>query len=431
MTEIFKEWGRSDEEASALLKTVKNPVAALRDLEPGGLKGSPGPRASTGRKRQIPASSSTSRSAPPKGAPPPSSPVAGVGGGGSRRRLPGATAEGQGEAFHYEIHPETQSPEVVHGRSSRTTTPPVRPNDQQVQQQMQRRDTLSGDPGSARVPGKRVDTANRIQGPPTTTPPTKTPPKKQPSTDLQDPHGNLTPDGKEWIKDNFPTVRHPIQPDPHRIVKVDPKTLSDIELNEAYRKSPDLIERLVITEMRAYWAERAVKPTDFLYSNPKGSLDKFATQLESRAKAAGLAVDRSALKKTGAQFIDAHDDLRKEWNKTAIEIDEKLDKLRKSREARGTPAARTKKSDYEKALEKQRDELDKFERGIVGNKQPDSVEVLLGQSEVFVWDVTQQGSSAFHNFKTKFYGRVVEDLLGGKVKVKSAEYRAAHIQKEL
>ena len=36
LREIFTGWGRSDEEASALLKTVKDPVAALGDLEPRG-----------------------------------------------------------------------------------------------------------------------------------------------------------------------------------------------------------------------------------------------------------------------------------------------------------------------------------------------------------------------------------------------------------
>lgn len=57
--------------------------------------------------------------------------------------------------------------------------------------------------------------------------------------------------------------------------------------------------------------------------------------------------------------------------------------------------------------------------------------MLLGQREVFVWDVTQRTTDAFHNFKTTLYGQVVNDMLGGKIKVKPAEYRAAQIQREL
>jgi hypothetical protein len=78
-------------------------------------------------------SPSVPRQATPEVAPPPpSSPVVAGGGGGGGRRLPGATAEGEGEAFRYEFHPETPPPEVVRGgpsgvrpeASARPTRPP-------------------------------------------------------------------------------------------------------------------------------------------------------------------------------------------------------------------------------------------------------------------------------------------------------------------
>jgi hypothetical protein len=94
LTEIFKEWGLSDEEAAAKLKDVKNPVAVARELEPVGLKGSPGPRASVGRERQMQAE--LSRAAPPSSpdanpvpaAKPATSALAGPGGGGAKPTVP-------------------------------------------------------------------------------------------------------------------------------------------------------------------------------------------------------------------------------------------------------------------------------------------------------------------------------------------------------
>lgn len=49
---------------------------------------------------------------------PPSSTTSGGGGGGPRRPLPGATAEGEGGAFTYAIHPERPAPEVLRGGPS-------------------------------------------------------------------------------------------------------------------------------------------------------------------------------------------------------------------------------------------------------------------------------------------------------------------------
>ena len=250
--------------------------------------------------------------------------------------------------------------------------------------------------------------------------------KGQPAADLQDPHGNLTPEGADWIKRNRDTVY-----DSTHEMHVDPKTLSHEELNKIYRKNSDLIERVVIAEIKGTWAGRPVKPTDFLYAKPRGTLDEFADQLERSAKAAGIPLDRSVLQKNAHDYIMSNPQLRAAWEQANREIVEELEKLRKNRMARGTRAGRGKESDWEGALEKQQDEIRKLESGRIGRKQPDAVEVLLGQGEVFVWDATQRMTEAFHNFKTTLYSHVVNDMLGGKVRVKPADYRAAQLQREL
>jgi hypothetical protein len=100
-----KRWGLSEDGLEARLKAIKNPVAALRDLQ-------------AGEVRTVRRSSAPPRSGPTEGPPPPSSPTAGKGGGEPRRRLSGATAEGEGDAYRFTIHPPQRTPEVIRGRRS-------------------------------------------------------------------------------------------------------------------------------------------------------------------------------------------------------------------------------------------------------------------------------------------------------------------------
>jgi hypothetical protein len=64
------------------------------------------------------------------------------------------------------------------------------------------------------------------------------------------------------------------------------------------------------------------------------------------------------------------------------------------------------------ALRITREERDAFERGPIGIKRPDLVEVFFGEDRAVVTDITQKVGDPFHRFKSSLYIEIVREVTG-------------------
>ena len=100
-----------------------------------------------------------------------------------------------------------------------------------------------------------------------------------------------------------------------------------------------------------------------------------------------MPFDDQVLKLRNRQLIE-ESGLAEEWSRREMALVTRIERLRVTRDA-APMHQRMRANAALQRVEEQLDDLRKFESGFVGEKQPDAVEVLLGQGEIFVWDATR------------------------------------------
>jgi hypothetical protein len=224
---------------------------------------------------------------------------------------------------------------------------------------------------------------------------------------LQNGMGDLTDAGVKFIRDHFETTS-----DSSGKKKVAVSSLSDAEIRDKFKNQPNWLEALVLAEARTDWLGRS-SDTDFLLSNPRQDFNLVAKRL---AKAAAKG-------KTGHSIHDAI----LEWS-----VREFVDEMLRQGDPELTAAYNLCENNPDPAFKKRWDEfknspkkgdLSGFFLGTVGSKRPDMVEVMLGQNEIHIADVTFAYQDPIHNFKSAFYKTVMQRLINVKT-VTSTDYRA-------
>lgn len=113
------------------------------------------------------------------------------------------------------------------------------------------------------------------------------------------------------------------------------------------------------------------------------------------------------------EFINRHEHLRMEWERLTRPLENRLNQIQRWKSAKGVDARRLSELNaMEEAILKEREPFDNFERGTVGSKRPDFVEVFFEQNRAEVTDITQRTWDEFHNLKTQVYVEVVKEVLG-------------------
>jgi hypothetical protein len=125
------------------------------------------------------------------------------------------------------------------------------------------------------------------------------------------------------------------------------------------------------------------------------------------------ALNEAPLEETAHDFIERHADLKAEWKKMNLPLDEKLSDIQQQRRAAGSDRATVNRLDaIERALVKQREAIAEVEKGKMGSKRPDLVELFFQRERAVVTDITQMTSDPLHNFKTQMYVDLLKDVLG-------------------
>lgn len=339
----------------------------------------------------------------------------------AERRAAGGSAATEGKG----IPPRPKKTEgPLEAEEYRAEPVSAKPLDKRKASKQRPKASDGGEAAAEATGGKGIDrkaTASRLEAPAKPPQPTDVS-----ITELQTPQGHLTAEGEAWIRKNQKTVPHPDTGRP-----VPPADLSADQLNRSFRNSPSLVEKIVLAELDSYWKGRASKPTDFLHASPRGTMQGFAGRLEKAAAAAGLNLDKEILKKTALDLIEGNPRLKAAWRKANEDMIAELKRLQANRGVGGPARYQRPPGAREKQLVEEMDEMRNLERGPLADKRPDAVEVLLGQKEIYVWDVTLAPGSSFHNFKTQLYAETIGRMLGGKVTIRPADYRATQIMNEL
>jgi hypothetical protein len=145
----------------------------------------------------------------------------------------------------------------------------------------------------------------------------------------------------------------------------------------------------------------------------------------------GLKLRNSGvLNESAREVVRRNRRLRELWEKAEKPILDEIKSLQKAMgEVRGD--ARTWKDLNRRmsAQQKKLEEMNDFANGLVGNKRPDIVEFHPDRRLVEVTDITQKLDDPWHNFKTQFYGVVLNRLTG--YSVRAGEWKAPTLVKPL
>lgn len=280
------------------------------------------------------------------------------------------------------------------------------------------------------APPRRTEAGSAAErGPATGGEAMRTPPARQASGDrsaagnnpavsgrLLDDDGVLTDAGVEFIRREFPTVLD----FGSRRRRVSTERMTDAEIRGRYPSEWAWLQAAVAGEARQSWIGRET-PTDFLLSDPQQSLRQVASRLADAVAAGntGHTLDLTVLNRNALEFIldrvAANDPtLRPAWDALETTTNPVVrDRWHKflygEAFTRLRPAERQRYRRW--LLSNPGRSLEGFAAGLVGNKQPDLVEVRLSQDTINVLDPSQRWSNPVHNFKTAFYEAVLRQLI--------------------
>jgi hypothetical protein len=232
--------------------------------------------------------------------------------------------------------------------------------------------------------------------------------------------GGLTDAGVAFIRRRFRSARE-FGATGRRGRRVSLDDLTDAQIRERFPTESSWLEAVVVGEVRQSWIGRTTA-TDFVLDNPRQTLRQVARRLADAVAAGntGHTVNEAVLSRPALDFIRervaANDPaLRPAWDALENSTNPAVRRLWNEflfgrRDMPGaTPAARDR---YRQALmDAPSGSGEGFGAGLVGNKQPDVIEVLLSESALHVLDPSQRWADPVHNFKTAFYEAVLRQLI--------------------
>jgi hypothetical protein len=165
------------------------------------------------------------------------------------------------------------------------------------------------------------------------------------------------------------------------------------------------------------------------FRNLLAALRRFEARLLRQGEATPFRrLDASVLEQNTQAFIESRPALAGRWRSWSrglaerrASLDREIDGLR-LRDPRRRELLRQRD-----AVDRQIEEMNAFERGKVGDKEPDIVELFPQESRIVVTDITQRVHDPFHNFKTRFYVEVLRALTGW-TEVHGVEFRDVRTQ---
>ncbi len=234
-----------------------------------------------------------------------------------------------------------------------------------------------------------------------------------PSARMTDFSGGLTDTGVAFIRRAFRTVRE-FGARGSNARRVSLESLSDAEIRSRFSTEPSWLEAVVIAEVRQSWLGRTTA-TDFVLANPRQTLRQVAARLTEAVAAGstGHTVDTTVLRSNVLDFI----------RDRVAANDPTLAPAWHALENTTNPALRNAWNEFlfgrRHIPPRERQALlqapgavgEGFGAGIVGNKQPDVVEVVLSNDAIHILDPSQAWASPIHNFKTAFYEAVMRRLI--------------------
>ncbi len=144
----------------------------------------------------------------------------------------------------------------------------------------------------------------------------------------------------------------------------------------------------------------------------RGSLGGFVTALRAHARATGMRLprlNRAVLRETVWQFMERHQDLRQVFDADLAAAQRAVEAQRRViAEGGNTPYHQARLQ----ALEARYESLMDWALRPVGNKRPDLIELWADREAVMVTDITERPYDPSHNFKTRFYIKVLQEVLG-------------------
>jgi len=205
---------------------------------------------------------------------------------------------------------------------------------------------------------------------------------------LMTPEGDLTDEGVAFLKNKYP----------RRFGKSTPEGV-----RAEFAEDPGgwLLEAVGKGEIRGYYRELGPSASSILLDKKKQNMRSVAKLLSKR-----MAIDATSLNMPVIEFVKTY-------------MPEALDFL----ENHPTEAVREAWQEFAcqtgGAL---KGKGGSFLLGVVGNKQPDIIEVFPDRKLVIVTDTTHRSADPIHNFKTLFYAQVMENMTG--FKSGSVDYRS-------
>lgn len=203
------------------------------------------------------------------------------------------------------------------------------------------------------------------------------------------------------------------------------KALADQQrLKDQPQQEPGKKETGAQQEKRLLDEDRATRPandaTYYSYEGKNsGSFNQWVGNLKTNIKkffpdgSGAPTLNEAPLKENTQAFIERHANLKAEWNKMRLPLDEQLNKIQQQRRAAGSDRATVGRLDaIEKDLIKQRDAMAALEQGDMGSKRPDLVELFFKRQRAVVTDITQMTTDSLHNFKTRLYVELLKEVLG-------------------
>jgi hypothetical protein len=124
-------------------------------------------------------------------------------------------------------------------------------------------------------------------------------------------------------------------------------------------------------------------------------------------------LSKDAFDQTTHDFIAKNKTLNAVWEAWSKDVATRLQANQRQTTLAQGDATRLAELRREKVrLEARRDELDDLEKGKIGDKRPDLVELFFDKQRAVVTDITQKPKDPIHNFKTRLYIEIVKAMTG-------------------
>jgi hypothetical protein len=224
---------------------------------------------------------------------------------------------------------------------------------------------------------KNIDSARDSPASAPSSGPTKTAAGVSTPSALTTARGDLTDQGIAFLRGKFPK----------RFKGV---SAEQIRHEFAGQDSGDLLEAVGKEEVRQSRRALGAEGTSLLFDANRQKLSSIATKL-----ARSVAVDSSVLRQSVLEFV-------------RTQMPEAYDFMN----SHPDPAVRRVWLEFAWGSQSGAKRGNGFLMGVVGNKEPDVVEVFPNQREVVVTDTTHRATDPIHNFKTLFYATVLGRMTG-------------------